>query len=98
MLLAMLSLAPACLLMVLTENLIDGRDDWSMTFHYLAMALCILAAWIVYVLLFRTLRGIAIVLGLVSRSDAAHLAPLLSSWPDAWYDEPDTTRVRRDGE
>jgi len=30
------------------------------------------------------------VLRLISRSDAAHLTPLLSSWPDAWHDEADT--------
>jgi len=80
-----------------TENLIDGRDDLSMTFRYLAAAFCILAAGVVYLVLFRALRRIAIVLGLISRSDAAHLAPVLSSWPDAWYDEPDKTCVRRDG-
>jgi hypothetical protein len=83
--------------MMVTENWADGRDDLSMTFRYLAAALSILAAGIVYVVLFRTLRRIAIVLGLISRSDAAHLAPVLSSWPDAWYNEPDTTCVRRNG-
>jgi hypothetical protein len=97
MLLAMLSVAPGCSLVPLTENLIDGRDDLSMTFRYLAAALSILAAGIVYVVLFRIFRRIAIVLGLISRSDAAHLAPVLSSWPDAWYNKPDTTCVRRNG-
>jgi hypothetical protein len=84
-------------MMVITENLIDGRNDLSMTFRYLAATLCLLAVGILYVLMFRTLRYIAIELRLISRSDGAHLRPLLSSWPDAWYDEADKSCVRRDG-
>ena len=87
-LLAMLSLAAGLSVILLLNNLTENLDVFPDKFRFVAALSCILPAAVVYVVTFRILRRITVGLNLISRSDAAHLAPLLLSWPDAWRGSP----------